>query len=638
MTLNDKQLSTLRHGWLILTASLLLSVSVLGSVHVVGAQDPYQAAILEVNTSGFPQMEALVSVIDDQGMSVTDLGPANIEVFEDERQVEEVTIDTHQVGLQIVFVIDASTSIKYRGATGQRRLQEVKDALKAFANDYMGDGQNWVTIIEPKEGDIATVLEFTGFKNALLNAIEDYDPTPQGNTPLYELLLEALTIQETQNPSGRSMHKAVVVFSDGVDIVSEAEVADVNFRTNQEHISIHTVLLGSESTGPRENMQKLAERSLGSYTHYSSLEHVRQNLFNRLIGRCDHYTLSFNSTINNSGLHSLRVVVGDTAEAKESFDITVEPPSITITQPTSGKTIKRSSDTPGAAVEETKPTTVPLAHTITWTDAHTRTVNKIELAVNNGAWQEIAQEGWDISDLDTGSYSLQLRATGELGLRGESEPVNVTIQVDIPPVPPTQTPPPTGTPSTVKKAGEVLSEQWLAILALGMAFITLLIVYRRPPVIAQVGQKIKEKTEMLFGEDQYDDSQADAHLQVISGDKEGRTLPLHPGDTRLGRDEEFSTLVFADKSVSKLHAVISYDTDGCWIRDEGSVNGTWVNGERIEMDRRKLHHDDKIKLGRVTLRFVSAAEAPKNKTEPMIPIESSPETPKDDTESIDQDV
>ncbi len=42
-----------------------------------------------------------------------------------------------------------------------------------------------------------------------------------------------------------------------------------------------------------------------------------------------------------------------------------------------------------------------------------------------------------------------------------------------------------------------------------------------------------------------------------------------------------STLVVADRAVSRVHAVIALKEDGLWVRDVGSRNGTYVNGVKI---------------------------------------------------------
>ncbi len=60
----------------------------------------------------------------------------------------------------------------------------------------------------------------------------------------------------------------------------------------------------------------------------------------------------------------------------------------------------------------------------------------------------------------------------------------------------------------------------------------------------------------------------------------GGTRKIEIGTTlRVGRDER-ADLRLNHPDVSRRHLVIYY-ADGWCIADEGSSNGTWVNGERI---------------------------------------------------------
>ena len=60
-------------------------------------------------------------------------------------------------------------------------------------------------------------------------------------------------------------------------------------------------------------------------------------------------------------------------------------------------------------------------------------------------------------------------------------------------------------------------------------------------------------------------------------------------------------LVFADDSVSCRHAVL-HVRDGAWyVRDQGSLNGTWVNGRRVV--EAEIRPGDELRLGELALRL-----------------------------------
>lgn len=55
--------------------------------------------------------------------------------------------------------------------------------------------------------------------------------------------------------------------------------------------------------------------------------------------------------------------------------------------------------------------------------------------------------------------------------------------------------------------------------------------------------------------------------------------------------------VFGDRSVSRLHASVRH-VEGTWfLRDEGSTNGTWVNGRRVA-GTVEVRSGDELTLGR----------------------------------------
>jgi len=82
-------------------------------------------------------------------------------------------------------------------------------------------------------------------------------------------------------------------------------------------------------------------------------------------------------------------------------------------------------------------------------------------------------------------------------------------------------------------------------------------------------------------------------------------LPLHSGAvTRIGRGLSADVHI-DDASVSRRHARIVERSGRAWLLDDRSMNGTWVNGKRV--DAAILTNGDEIVLGRVTLRFVEVA-------------------------------
>lgn len=83
-------------------------------------------------------------------------------------------------------------------------------------------------------------------------------------------------------------------------------------------------------------------------------------------------------------------------------------------------------------------------------------------------------------------------------------------------------------------------------------------------------------------------------------------LPLRGGHvTRIGRGLSVDVHL-DDASVSRRHARIVERNGRAVLLDDRSLNGTWVNGRRIEAAI--LSDGDEILLGRVVLHFVEVAE------------------------------
>jgi predicted nucleic acid-binding Zn-ribbon protein len=72
--------------------------------------------------------------------------------------------------------------------------------------------------------------------------------------------------------------------------------------------------------------------------------------------------------------------------------------------------------------------------------------------------------------------------------------------------------------------------------------------------------------------------------------------------TRIGRSLA-ADVRFDDPTVSRRHALVVRQADGVRVLDDRSLNGVFVNGERVEW--RALNDGDEILVGRYRLTFVS---------------------------------
>jgi pSer/pThr/pTyr-binding forkhead associated (FHA) protein len=113
----------------------------------------------------------------------------------------------------------------------------------------------------------------------------------------------------------------------------------------------------------------------------------------------------------------------------------------------------------------------------------------------------------------------------------------------------------------------------------------------------------EDTVEFPFPEDELESGQA--LLQVKRGPNAGSTFLLDADATTVGRSTD-SAVFLDDITVSRSHATFER-RDGEWfVRDAGSLNGTYVNGEQV--DETKLATGDQVQIGRFRLTFFQAGE------------------------------
>ena len=101
------------------------------------------------------------------------------------------------------------------------------------------------------------------------------------------------------------------------------------------------------------------------------------------------------------------------------------------------------------------------------------------------------------------------------------------------------------------------------------------------------------------------DLPADAGVLVVKrGPNAGSRYVLAATPTSVGRHPA-SDIFLDDVTVSRRHAEVIPTGDGWEVADVGSLNGTYVNRERIE--RGRLRHGDELQVGKFKLVFLSEA-------------------------------
>src|SRR5205085_11420704 len=90
-------------------------------------------------------------------------------------------------------------------------------------------------------------------------------------------------------------------------------------------------------------------------------------------------------------------------------------------------------------------------------------------------------------------------------------------------------------------------------------------------------------------------------LVVKRGTNAGSKFDLDSDVTKAGRHPD-SDIFLDDVTVSRRHVEIVHESDGYVLKDVGSLNGTYLNRERIEAEA-PLQNGDELQIGKFKLVF-----------------------------------
>lgn len=104
-----------------------------------------------------------------------------------------------------------------------------------------------------------------------------------------------------------------------------------------------------------------------------------------------------------------------------------------------------------------------------------------------------------------------------------------------------------------------------------------------------------------------------ARLVVVRGERPERAFTLLDGKNYIGRTADFAVDIDLDGQetpertwASRRHALVTVDAAGMWVEDLNSLNGTFVNRQRLHPGTKKpLKPGDILQVGTVQLKLTS---------------------------------
>lgn len=454
-----------------------------------------------------------------------------------------------------------------------------------------------------------------------------------------------MALQQAERGGEEGRIPAIVLFSDSGQLNEQLDFEGLVEQSLDSQAVFYVAILGTRADlWEIDDAQRLTEPTGGAYIHMPETNDA-DPLYSLIRDRATITQLTYRSTLNTSGEHTIRAEL-DGARGEVAFDLVIAPPAVSLAVDNSRPILRAAQDarTPLAEVE---PMMQPLGAEVSWPDGHPRKLSDASLLVD-GIPRPLRTPvlddsglltfDWDIRELDSGVYAVQVQVEDELGLISVSEPLPLAIEVERPVLHPTttpipsptaiQTPVPEPTPTPEPTPLIDLARENALFLGAGAALIFLVAVVilvvamlirtgrkRREfangtadggglsPDVSSGGRPESEPTYAMMPGFAMSESTG-AYLEAIENAPEHASLiPLSGDNVALGRDPKVSQISFNDRSVSRLHARILESHGSYRIYDEGSTSGTYVNYQRIGLTPRVLNNRDEIHLGRVHVRF-----------------------------------
>jgi hypothetical protein len=233
--------------------------------HTIRAQAvPSTTKILRLDSSGFPEIRLQIRLFDPKGYDVQGVSPAGLSVTEDGRRVE-FQMEERETGAEIAFVLDAGMGLYAGGATGESRLEEMKQAVLEIVEDpVLMDGMSAFHILVQEPDGCQVLADPATPATRIRSILEQYRPqAPDRLAAPLEGVGGLLDRFEKADADDAVRSKAVVLLSGSLQTGRGPSLLDTAAKAGRLGIPIHSVLV-REGFEFGESMQALSRRSGGS--------------------------------------------------------------------------------------------------------------------------------------------------------------------------------------------------------------------------------------------------------------------------------------------------------------------------------------------------------------------------------------
>ena len=610
---------------------LIISLFITPEINVtaVAAQDEPDALqphlfITTANADSLPAIEVQAYGYDGDGLPLT-LSGQTVTIEHNGTAVDTIeNSGKNQVGTFTIFLIDIPS-----GVSGE--LAALQEAILQYTNTpHMVEQVDAVAIYQIGETGPKELLGSESFYNSIRNLFAEPLTPETGTTALIDSTYDLLG-QITLLKPRPEMATSLVVMTDGTDVVSRRDYADVADLAAEMGVPLHTIWLdNADLTETSKNagqgyltswaastggIAKRLDDSAGVVTIWERIATFRDQ---------DVLRYTIDALRGGEALIKMTLIDGPAITAETSVTIPNNAPSIAINLPPESRLI--------TVPDLDDPITMRLSTDLSWMDGEERSIEAAQLVVN-GVPQEIPADSVtdftvDVQNLAFGNNRLRVAILDDQGMKTTSPEIILTVNEGR-----TELPEEVQPTSVLASIGTILL--WLVIfVVIGMAVyfiwqkgwlnnLRLPKRRKRGPQVQISDSEPKPSSPPTAVTDEWEPVPTDptpppptdtppypppgviAFLDVLESLSSIPTEYALHGDTiRIGRSPSQADIPFEqDLTVSRLHISLVLEDAGYRVFDEQSTSGTWVNEQPVPEYGILLNDGDEIHLGTVHLRF-----------------------------------
>ena len=606
----------------------------------IGAED-LKVSLIGLE-AGFPEIRANVRIVDGDGRVPETVNPADIEVYENGRRVENFEIIPAQTTPQLIAIhIDTGINTTYVRDYGGNSF---RIALSKLVNDgYFETGVDRLILTQRVNdtGDQTLTLISANSQNVELPlALRNISFAPGANPTEGFLGLEDVLGQiESALSETPETPSALIFVAHHINWPPQTQqirlARAISDKAKELGTRIYVIHANPLKDFP-DPLELMAESTGGIYLHLPAdavLSERFPEIFEDLEPQSQSFSVRFNSTDIEPGDREIAIVPAGVPVSQSNAigEIAINPDPVSILVEVN-RTINRTIDSSEGSIRYVPDTSPVLARIESWpfplgedglVSAELIINGSVVTTIENPDPQNIVFD-FDISEIESNeAFLIQVQLTDQTGLSFKSLSSQVAVEVEpiIPTATPTpiptitQTPTPVPTPFIVIEAPEaepappnylpwILSGLMLAaLIGFGTYFVRKL-----NSLEAGVARRAYESGGLLnltrtIITGPIRGNSPIARLVVLQGpaDLIDQSVDIFTHNINIGRDPRQCDILLYDgdehSSVSSLHCVIQYDQGQFKITD-GSSNGTKLNDELLQTDvPTELNDQDEIILG-----------------------------------------